>query len=81
VTAQTFYEGRVMKRKFFVFMAVGSILLFYTIGIGWAELKIGDPAPRFTVATTQDKPVDFTSDYYGKYNLVLEFFPNAFGGG
>ena len=70
-----------MKKKLFVFMAIGSILLIYTIGNGWAGLKVGDAAPRFTVATTQDKPVDYTSDYYGKYHLVLEFFPNAFGGG
>ncbi len=70
-----------MKQKLFVFMAIGSISLICVNGNGWAELKVGDAAPRFTVATTQDMPVDYTGDYYGKYHLVLEFFPNAFGGG
>ena len=81
MTAQTFYEGRVMKRKFFVFTTVGSILLVFTIKSAQAELKVGDLAPRFTVATTQDKPVNYASDYYGKYHLVLEFFPSDFGEG
>ncbi len=71
-----------MNRKPFYCMAViGSILLVFAMGNAWGELKVGNPAPRFTVATTQDKPVDYTGDYYGKYHLVLEFFPNAFGGG
>jgi hypothetical protein len=74
-------KGGFMKRKLFFSVAIVSILLIYTVGNGWAELRVGDTAPRFTVATTQDKPVDYISDYYGKYHLVLEFFPNAFGGG
>ncbi len=60
---------------------ISSFLLVFTVSNGLAELKVGDAAPGFTVATTQDMPVSYTSDYYGKYHLVLEFFPNAFGGG
>jgi hypothetical protein len=75
-------KGGFMKKKAFFCMAViGSILLIFTIGNSRAELKVGDVAPGFVLATTQDKPVDYISDYYGKYHLVLEFFPNAFGGG
>jgi len=71
-----------MKRKTFFCMAtMCCILLLFAIGYGRAELKVGDPAPGFTVATTLGKPIDFTSDYYGRYHLVIEFFPNAFGGG
>ncbi len=68
-------------RPFYCMAVIGSILLVFTRGSGRAEVKVGDVAPRFTVATTQDRPADYTSDYYGKYHLVLEFFPNAFGGG
>ncbi len=70
-----------MKRIIFSFIAIGSILAVLMIGNGLAEVKVGDAAPGFTVPTTQDKPVDYTRDYYGKYHLVIEFFPNAFGGG
>jgi hypothetical protein len=69
------------KKAFFSMVVIGSILLIFTVGNARAELKVGDGAPGFTVATTQDKPVNYASDYYGKYHLVLEFFPNDFGGG
>ncbi len=64
-------------------LAVASIFLFLILGMGnaWAELKVGDPAPGFMLPTTQDKPVSYNNDYYGKHHLVLEFFANAFGGG
>ncbi len=69
------------NQAFFCMAVVGSILLIFMVGKPRAELKVGDVAPGFIVATTQDKPVSYTSDYYGKYHLVLEFFPNDFGGG
>ncbi len=70
-----------MKRIVFSFIVVGSIIAVLMIANGLAEVKVGDTAPGFTVATTQDKPADYMRDYYGKYHLVIEFFPNAFGGG
>ncbi len=45
-----------------------------------AHLKIGDMAPDFTLPSTQGKPVKL-SDYRGKKNVVLAFFPAAFTGG
>ena len=72
-----------MGKKTALTIAILSISLFFvlTTGNAWAELKVGDVAPRFMLASTQDKPVDYPNDYYGKFHLVLEFFPNAFGGG
>ena len=72
-----------MGKKTALVLAMVSISLFLvlTIGNAWAELKAGDAAPKFTLATTHDKPVSYSNDYYGKYHLVLQFFANAFGGG
>jgi hypothetical protein len=76
-------RGSPMGKKTALVLAMLSISLFLVLAMGnaWAELKVGDAAPRFILATTQDKPVSYNNDFYGKYHLVLQFFANAFGGG
>ena len=44
------------------------------------HLKIGDPAPDFTLPSTAGKPVTL-SEFRGKKSVVLAFFPAAFTGG
>lgn len=44
------------------------------------HLKVGDVAPDFTLPSTTGKPVKL-SDFRGKKNVVLAFFPAAFTGG
>jgi len=44
------------------------------------HLKIGDEAPDFTLKDTNNKDVKL-SDFRGKKNVVLAFFPAAFTGG
>jgi peroxiredoxin len=44
------------------------------------HLKVGDEAPDFTLPSTTGKPVKL-SDFRGKKNVVLAFFPAAFTGG
>ncbi len=43
-------------------------------------LKVGDEAPNFTLPDNNNKPVKL-SDFRGKKNVVLAFFPAAFTGG
>ncbi len=42
-------------------------------------LKVGDVAPDFTLSNTQNEKVTL-SDFQGKKNVVLAFFPYAFSG-
>jgi peroxiredoxin len=44
------------------------------------HLKVGDTAPDFTLPSTGGKPVKL-SDFHGKKNVVLAFYPAAFTGG
>lgn len=44
------------------------------------HLKVGDAAPEFTLPSTAGKPVKL-SDFKGKKNVVLAFYPAAFTGG
>ena len=44
------------------------------------HLKVGDMAPDFELQSTQGKKVKL-SDFHGKKNVVVAFFPAAFTGG
>ncbi len=44
------------------------------------QLKVGDEAPDFTLKDTNNKDVKL-SDFRGKKNVILAFFPAAFTGG
>ena len=44
------------------------------------HLKIGDPAPDFTLNDTQGSPIRL-SDFRGKKNVILAFYVLAFTGG
>jgi len=44
------------------------------------HLKVGQPAPDFTLPDTAGKPVTL-SDFKGKKNVVLAFYVLAFTGG
>jgi peroxiredoxin len=44
------------------------------------HLKVGDMAPDFELQSTQGKKVKL-SDFRGKKNVVVAFFPAAFTGG
>jgi hypothetical protein len=69
-----------MPRKKFLVMALSAVamLLVLGLGTGWAQLKVGDEAPSFTLPSSQGKLVDYYKDYYGKHHLVMTFFPAAF---
>ena len=65
---------------------LGILSLLLAFGISWADsdgpavspLKIGGEAPWFTLPSSQDRLVDYAKDYFGKYHLVMTFFPAAF---
>jgi thioredoxin-dependent peroxiredoxin len=45
-----------------------------------AELKVGDPAPDFTLPATDGKTYSLSKDLKGKW-VVLAWFPKAFTAG
>jgi hypothetical protein len=69
-----------MHKKTVFVLAMLSIPLLIVSAVGnvWADLKVGEEAPSFTLPSSQDRLVDYYKDYYGKYHLIITFFPAAF---
>ena len=68
-----------MRKKTILALAMAGIFIsLFAMGNAWAQVKVGDEAPSFTLPSSQDKLVDYYKDYYGKHHLVMTFFPAAF---
>ena len=39
---------------------------------------VGEETLYFSLPSTHDRLISYVSDYYGKYHLILTFFPAAF---
>jgi peroxiredoxin len=63
-----------------LFLAAAAVMLGQAPPAQHTNLKVGDEAPDFTLPDTANKPVKL-SDFRGKKNVVLAFFPAAFTGG
>lgn len=62
---------------------IGGILSFLLLLPFYAEAKkkielIGRETPNFTLPSTEDRSIHYGDEYYGKYHLIITFFPAAF---
>jgi len=65
---------------FLLATATASLLFGQAAAPPKTHLKVGDMAPDFTLPSTAGKPVTL-SEFRGKKNVVLAFYPAAFTGG
>ena len=61
-------------------MAFCGVLLAATLPPGSKGLKVGDPAPDFTLSGSDGKTYKL-SQFRGKKVVVIAWFPKAFTGG
>ena len=57
------------------------LLLFLVVSTVEAfppEKLLGQETWLFTLPSTQDRAINYLKEYYGKYHLVMTFFPAAF---
>ena len=68
------------KVQILLLASTAAISLFGQANPPKTQLKVGDEAPDFTLPSTTGADVKL-SDFRGKKNVVLAFFPAAFTGG
>jgi peroxiredoxin len=68
------------KIRILLLAAAAAVSLFGQANPPKTQLKVGDEAPDFTLPSTTGQSVKL-SDFRGKKNVVLAFFPAAFTGG
>jgi peroxiredoxin len=66
--------------RFFLLASTAAAALMAQVNPPKTHLKVGDEAPDFTLPSTSGEKVKL-SDFRGKKNVVLAFFPAAFTGG
>ncbi len=58
------------------------LILFLLPASGLAAKKekslVGEEALYFSLPSTQDRLITYLDEYYGKYHLIITFFPAAF---
>jgi hypothetical protein len=80
IGGNTLVKGETMDKKAALTLVMLAIIFFLGLAMGnaWAELKVGDEAPGFTLPSSQDRLVDYYKEYYGRHHLIITFFPAAF---
>jgi len=69
-----------LQNNFWLLLVTAAALTAQTSPPPSSTLKVGDFAPEFTLPATDGKKVTL-SQFRGKKNVVLAFFPAAFTGG
>ncbi len=54
------------------------VLLFSSARAENAEQIVGQDTLFFTLPSTEDRAINYLNEYYGKYHLIMTFFPAAF---
>ena len=72
-----------MKLKaFYGWVFLPLLLLFFPLlsNVGAAKKMelIGRETLNFSLPSTQDRLINYADEYYGKYHLIITFFPAAF---
>ncbi len=71
-----------MKNKFMLFVALSllaSVFLLAKDGEAAAKTElIGKTTIGWYLASTEDRLINYGPEYYGKYYLIMTFFPAAF---
>ena len=71
-------------RKWVLHRSIDLLLIFLILlPLSGADAKnklelVGREALNFTLPSTQDRLINYADEYYGKYHLIITFFPAAF---
>ena len=63
---------------FWLFFVILLLLPISSLAATKEKSLVGEEAPIFTLPSTLDQTITYLNEYYGKYHLIMTFFPAAF---
>ena len=72
-----------MRRKVVPKWLYLSLLILFLLPLNNGEAKkkvefVGEETSYFSLPSTDDRLISYLNEYYGKYHLIMTFFPAAF---
>jgi hypothetical protein len=75
-------EVSMRTKVFYGWVFLPLLLLFFLLLSNVEAAKkvelMGRETLNFTLPSTQDRLINYADEYYGKYHLIITFFPAAF---
>jgi hypothetical protein len=72
MTRQTFHGWIALLFIFLILLPLSNVEAAKKVEL------IGRETLNFTLPSTQDRLINYGDEYYGKYHLIITFFPAAF---
>ncbi len=71
-------RGKAHRKWLCLFLLILFLLPVSSFAAKKEKSLVGDETLLFSLPSTHDRLISYVSEYYGKYNLVMTFFPAAF---
>ena len=63
---------------FWLFLVILLLLPISSLAAKKEKSLVGEETTFFTLPSTHDRAITYLNEYYGKYHLIMTFFPAAF---
>lgn len=71
-------RSRTFLKCFWLFLVLFLLLPISGFGAKKEKSLVGEETLYFSLPSTHDRLISYLPEYYGKYNLIITFFPAAF---
>ena len=71
-------RGKSFLKWLWLFLALLFLVPISGFGAKQEKSLVGEEVLYFSLPSTQDRLISYLNEYYGKYHLIMTFFPAAF---
>ena len=78
IEKEVFMRKRLLRRPIDLLFILLILLPLSSVDAKSKLELVGKETLNFTLPSTQDRLINYADEYYGKYHLIITFFPAAF---